>query len=255
MFEEIEKLEEGGRVTRFSVTGYSLGGLFGQYLVGYAFSLPRLHYFTIPYFLSSILHQRKFFATVTPVNFNTVITPHVELLYRFPGSVPSLALDFLVGPENNCTLLINSPRRGSPCWPSWQIQARTSSTTDAGLLNTLLDRAFLQGLQPFPHIRIYANAYVLFTIGDPPALTHPCLSVKDMTVPYMTAYVDLEDPCLNYTTNGPIVYVTVRTSSHISADSPFRDYDEKYFPIINLLPYRTHHHPNPNLFFPSHGSS
>jgi hypothetical protein len=51
VFEEIEKLEdEGKRVTRFSVTGYSLGGLLGRYLVGYAFFafLPSLFDFTLP---------------------------------------------------------------------------------------------------------------------------------------------------------------------------------------------------------------
>ena len=81
VFEEIEKLEkEGKRVTRFSVTGYSLGGLLGRYLVGYVFSLFCPHYLTLPCTLNSILHRRKFFATVTPVNFNTVATPHVGLL-------------------------------------------------------------------------------------------------------------------------------------------------------------------------------
>lgn len=91
---------------------------------------------------------------------------------------------------------------------------------------------FLQGLQLFPHIRIYANAYVLFTIGYPLTLTPSLLSIGDMTVPYMTAYVDPEDPFLNHTTNGLTVYVTVRFSSHVFADSPFSDYDDKYFPII-----------------------
>ena len=94
VFEEIEKLEdEGKRVTRFSVTGYSLGGLLGRYLVGYAFSLPCLHYLTLPYPLNSILHQRKFFATVTPVNFNTVATPHVGLLL-YPSLLSKLGTVF-----------------------------------------------------------------------------------------------------------------------------------------------------------------
>ena len=34
--------------------------------------------------LISILHQRNFFATVTPVNYNTVATPHIGLL-RYPS--------------------------------------------------------------------------------------------------------------------------------------------------------------------------
>ena len=47
VFEEIEKIEkEGKRVTRFSVTGYSLGGLLARYLVGCVLSLLSPHYLT-----------------------------------------------------------------------------------------------------------------------------------------------------------------------------------------------------------------
>ncbi|KAH9008123.1 hypothetical protein EDB84DRAFT_1598815 [Lactarius hengduanensis] len=56
---------------------------------------------------------------------------------------------------------------------------------------------FYQGLKLFPHIRIYANA------------------INDVTVPYLTAYVDLEDPFINHTTDDLAV-----------------EYDDKYFPII-----------------------
>lgn len=35
VFEEIERLEkEGKKVTRFSITGYSLGGLLSRYVIG-----------------------------------------------------------------------------------------------------------------------------------------------------------------------------------------------------------------------------
>lgn len=55
-------IEESGRkVTRFSITGYSLGGLVARYVVG-------------------ILYHRGFFKTVTPVNFSTIATPHLGLL-------------------------------------------------------------------------------------------------------------------------------------------------------------------------------
>ncbi|KAF9500074.1 DUF676-domain-containing protein [Pleurotus eryngii] len=50
----------GGRVTRLSVTGYSLGGLIARYVVG-------------------ILHQRGFFHDVEPINFNTIATPHIGM--------------------------------------------------------------------------------------------------------------------------------------------------------------------------------
>jgi hypothetical protein len=58
----IRTIEESGRkVTRFSITGYSLGGLVARYIVG-------------------ILHYRGFFDTVTAVNFTTIATPHLGLL-------------------------------------------------------------------------------------------------------------------------------------------------------------------------------
>jgi hypothetical protein len=45
IFQEIEKLErEGKTVTRFSVTGYSLGGLVARYVVGCVLSLHCPHY-------------------------------------------------------------------------------------------------------------------------------------------------------------------------------------------------------------------
>ncbi len=46
--------------------------------------------------LISILHQRNFFATVTPVNFNTIATPHIGLL-RYPSLFSRLAS--LLGPK------------------------------------------------------------------------------------------------------------------------------------------------------------
>jgi hypothetical protein len=51
-------------VDRFSITGYSLGGLVARYVVG-------------------ILHYRRFFDTVKPVNFTTIATPHLGLL-KYP---------------------------------------------------------------------------------------------------------------------------------------------------------------------------
>jgi hypothetical protein len=48
IFQEIEKLEkEGKTVTRFSVTGYSLGGLLARYVVGYVL-LPHCPHLTYP---------------------------------------------------------------------------------------------------------------------------------------------------------------------------------------------------------------
>ena len=51
-------------VTKFSITGYGLGGLISRYAIG-------------------VLHQRKFFENVTPVNFCAFATPHIGLP-RYP---------------------------------------------------------------------------------------------------------------------------------------------------------------------------
>jgi len=166
IYQNLEKLERDGKtVTRFSVTGYSLGGLLARYVVG-------------------ILHQRKFFVNVTPVNFNTIATPHIGLL-TYPSFFSRLGS--LLGPK----LLSRTGEQfyGVDKW----------SNTGKSLLEVMADpeRVFFQGLKLFPHIRIYANA------------------INDLTVPYMTAYVDLEDPFLNHDTDELIV-----------------DYDEKYFPVI-----------------------
>ena len=78
VYEEIDKLRSEGRtVTRFSVCGYSMGGLIARYLLG-------------------ILHTRNFFDTITPVNFTTFATPHVGIP-RYPGFFPSIASK--VGPR------------------------------------------------------------------------------------------------------------------------------------------------------------
>ncbi|OCH96230.1 DUF676-domain-containing protein [Obba rivulosa] len=153
IYEEVKRLEgEGKKVTRFSITGYSLGGLISRYVVG-------------------ILHQRKFFENVTPVNFNTFATPHIGLpRYRTILSSVFSAL----GP----TLL---SRTGEQFYAvdKWSARGRP-------LLEVMADpnRIFFQALSLFQHIRIYANA------------------VDDTTVPYVTAAIEAEDPFINHRTNG-----------------------------------------------------
>jgi hypothetical protein len=47
ILQEIEKLESDGRnVVRFSITGYSLGGLLARYVVGCVLSTHFLHHLT-----------------------------------------------------------------------------------------------------------------------------------------------------------------------------------------------------------------
>ncbi|KAA1473698.1 DUF676-domain-containing protein [Dentipellis sp. KUC8613] len=166
IYDEIKKIEsEGDKVTKFSVTGYSLGGLVARYVVG-------------------ILRQRKFFDGVTPVNFNTIATPHIGLL-RYPSFWSRLAST--LGPR-----LLS--RTGEQFYgvDKWSAGGRP-------LLEVMADpeRVFYQALSAFPNIRIYANA------------------VNDVTVPYITAAIEPEDPFLYRKTNGLTV-----------------ELDEKYSPLI-----------------------
>ncbi|RPD64149.1 DUF676-domain-containing protein [Lentinus tigrinus ALCF2SS1-7] len=127
VFAEVKKLaEEGKKVTRFSVTGYSLGGLIARYVVG-------------------ILHQRGFFQDVVPVNFNTVATPHVGLP-RYPGMLSSLFAYF--GPR-----LLSRTGEQFYVVDKWSQNGRP-------LLEVMADpnRVFYQALTLFEQVRIYANA-------------------------------------------------------------------------------------------------
>ncbi|KAG0709340.1 putative serine esterase-domain-containing protein [Suillus ampliporus] len=121
---DLEK--EGRKVTRFSVTGYSLGGLVARYVIG-------------------ILHQSKFFETVQPVNFNTMATPHIGIP-RFPSTFSSMAA--FLGPK-----LLSRSGEQFFCVDKWSPRGRP-------LIEVLADpdRIFYQALILFPNIRIYANA-------------------------------------------------------------------------------------------------
>jgi hypothetical protein len=122
-----EKLKsEGKTLSRFSVTGYSLGGLLARYLVG-------------------ILHQRDFFKDVSPVNFNAIATPHIGLP-RYSTLFSTVASR--LGPK-----LLSRTGEQFYSVDKW-------SSTGQPLLEVMADpdRIFYQALALFPHVRIYANA-------------------------------------------------------------------------------------------------
>ncbi|KAL1734004.1 putative serine esterase-domain-containing protein [Schizophyllum commune] len=162
----IEDLEaKGDHVTKFSITGYSLGGLISRYVIG-------------------ILHQQGFFEKITPVNFNTVATPHLGLL-RYDSFWSSLSHS--LGPR-----LLSRTGEQFYFVDKWSAKGRP-------LLEVMADpeRVFYQALQTFKHIRIYGNA------------------INDLTVPYLTACIELEDPFADYENTGLTV-----------------EYDDKYSPLI-----------------------
>ncbi|PIL25196.1 hypothetical protein GSI_13085 [Ganoderma sinense ZZ0214-1] len=164
--DEVQKLKDKGKkVTRFSVTGYSLGGLISRYVVG-------------------ILHQRGFFEDVIPVNFNTVATPHIGLP-RYRGFMSKVFAFF--GPK-----LLSRTGEQFYVVDKWSEHGRP-------LLEVMADpdRIFYKALTRFEQVRFYANA------------------VNDVTVPYVTAAIELEDIFLKHKINGIEI-----------------ELDEEYSPII-----------------------
>jgi hypothetical protein len=76
--DKVQSLRDAGEdVKKFSLTGYSLGGLIARYVIGCATS-TRIGTFGLPE--HSILYERDFFKDVEPVNFNTFATLHIGLL-------------------------------------------------------------------------------------------------------------------------------------------------------------------------------
>ncbi|KAF8637665.1 hypothetical protein AX17_002733 [Amanita inopinata Kibby_2008] len=144
--------DSGKQVKRLSITGYSLGGLIGRYVVG-------------------ILFQQRFFDDVEPINFNTIATPHIGLP-RYPSFISRMFSH--LGPK-----LLSRTGEQFYCADRWSPRGRP-------LLEVMADpeRAFYQGLALFKHIRLYANA------------------TNDITVPYVTAAIELEDPFIDHESNG-----------------------------------------------------
>jgi len=124
----VEDMERDGtrKVARFSVVGYSLGGLLARYVLG-------------------VLLTRKFFDNVQPVNFTAFATPHFGL----PRSVSFRSSLFSrLGPY----FLSRTGEHfyGADQW----------SGTGRPLLEVMSekDHVFFQALSLFPHVNIYANA-------------------------------------------------------------------------------------------------
>ncbi|KAF9530478.1 lipid particle protein [Crepidotus variabilis] len=163
VLEKVKSLEEKGKtVTRFSITGYSLGGLISRYCIG-------------------VLDQQGFFDKIEPTNFNTVATPHCGLpRYRsFFSTVASK-----LGPR-----LLSRTGEQFYCADKWSPKGRPLLVVMADpceILDRIIPsaRLFYQALKKFRHIRIYANA------------------INDITVPYVTAAIETEDPFAEEETNG-----------------------------------------------------
>ncbi|KAL4065872.1 DUF676-domain-containing protein [Scleroderma citrinum] len=197
---EVSKYEtQGRRVDRFSVMGYSLGGLVARYVVG-------------------ILHQNKFFDTITPVNFNTVATPHIGVP-KFPTAMSTISS--YVGRN-----FLSRTGEQFFCTDKWSPKGRP-------LVEVLGDPEYIfyQALLLFKNISIYAN------------------TINDRTVPYVTAAIEPTDPFSEYRTNGVEIefnekYEHVIKSYTLPASPPLRGPDRP--PLLNRI--STAFPPIPPLF-------
>ncbi|PVF98129.1 DUF676-domain-containing protein [Serendipita vermifera] len=136
----IEELEKDGthKVTRFSVVGYSLGGLLVRYLIG-------------------ILNSRNFFDKVKPVNFTTFATPHAGVTKtKFFFS----RLGHKLGPK-----LLSRTGPQFYCSDGWSEDGRP-------LLQVLADPKgiFYQGLAKFEKRSVYGSAFGDRTVSYSTAL-------------------------------------------------------------------------------------
>lgn len=170
MFEEIKHIEnEQQTVVKFSVVGYSLGGLVARYLVG-------------------ILHQRKFFEKVAPMNFCTVATPHIGLI-KYPST--RWKLFSYLGPR-----LLSRTGEQFFAVDKWSTSGRplVEVLADPGkyrycfgvfrLSHCPAEQIFYQALSVFSRLCFYANA------------------INDTTVPYLCAAPATEDPFIDYAAKG-----------------------------------------------------
>ncbi|EJD52523.1 lipid particle protein, partial [Auricularia subglabra TFB-10046 SS5] len=123
-------LEKDGlkRVARFSVFGYSLGGLVARYAIG-------------------ILYSQEFFKAVTPVNFTTFATPHIGLIDY--ATWWSRTVEFIG------SRLLSRTGEQFFAHDKWSPdgQPLLLAMSDKGLCKKI----FYKALRSFPNLRIYAN--------------------------------------------------------------------------------------------------
>ncbi|KEF55010.1 uncharacterized protein A1O9_08663 [Exophiala aquamarina CBS 119918] len=138
-----EKLDElnrhGYKITRFSIVGYSLGGLVARYAIG-------------------LLYHKGYFDKLTPVNFTTFVTPHLGV--RTP----------LIGYSNHLWNVLGARTLSTSGRQLFTIDSFRS--TGRPLLSVLADpqSVFISALAKFEHRSLYTNivndlSAVFYTTG------------------------------------------------------------------------------------------
>ncbi|KAF9076635.1 putative serine esterase-domain-containing protein, partial [Rhodocollybia butyracea] len=127
-------------------------------------------------YVVGILSQRGLFSPdspdyISPVNFNTIATPHLGVI-QYDSFVSTVM--HKLGPK-----LLSRTGEQFFCLDKW-------GTSQRPLLDVMSDPnlVFYQALSQFKHLQVYANA------------------IHDLTVPYVTAAIEVEDPFPEYETNG-----------------------------------------------------
>ncbi|KLO05609.1 DUF676-domain-containing protein [Schizopora paradoxa] len=139
VYEKYKQLESNGDVvTRFSISGYSLGGLLSRYVIG-------------------ALYQRKFFDKVEPINFATFATPHLGLLRE---DTFFSTLKAVLGPR-----ILSRTGEQFYATDSWGSSGRP-------LVEVMADKnqIFYKALSLFKHKKIYGNAVNDLTVPYATAL-------------------------------------------------------------------------------------
>ncbi|KAG9290580.1 hypothetical protein G9A89_020950 [Geosiphon pyriformis] len=125
--EEINNLKEDGRkIIKFSIIGYSLGGLISRYAIG-------------------ILHQEGFFKEIQPWLFTTFVTPHLGIQLE---------------PQKTTSKIFNWTSSRILSKTGEQLQWNDKYENDLPILTVLSDpeQIFFKALELFKYRKLYANA-------------------------------------------------------------------------------------------------
>ncbi|KAK0539744.1 hypothetical protein OC835_001006 [Tilletia horrida] len=167
-------------ITRFSIIGYSLGGLISRFLIGL---LHSRHFFTlvpdshIPDNVTDVELIKKLRQPPVPVQFVTLATPHLGMLPPTSGFRAFMAY---VGARSLSRTGEQLFLRDSG-WEGMEeesSEAQTKQNFRRGIIEamSLPDSLFITALKRFQKVVFYAN------------------SVNDPTVPFRTAALYREDP-------------------------------------------------------------
>ncbi|KAI9711646.1 MAG: hypothetical protein M1828_001906 [Chrysothrix sp. TS-e1954] len=168
--DEIERLEkEGKNITKFSVVGYSLGGLIARYAIG-------------------LLYSKGLFDRISPINFTTFATPHLGV------RTPLLGWGNTIFNELGARTLSTSGHQ--------LFTIDTFRDTKKPLLAVLADPStiFMRALSSFKNPSLYANivndrSVPYYTASF--SSTDPFTRLDDVRLNYIPDYDDVILDCDN----------------------------------------------------------